>query len=124
MNRVYISPSPIDHPSIYAAKTYLEYLHFRLGYVFMYLDLHAHSSKKGAFLFGNCLDIERQVENQTFAKLLNLNSEYFSFSDCDFSERSMHSKSLHDPCTKEGSGRVANYRSTNLTFCYTVEACY
>lgn len=27
LNRCYISPSPYEHPTIYAAKTYLEYLH-------------------------------------------------------------------------------------------------
>lgn len=53
-----------------------------------------------------------------------MNSEYFCYTDCDFSERSMHSKSPNDPCTKEGSGRVANYKTTDLTYCYTVEVCY
>lgn len=90
----------------------------------MYLDLHAHSSKKGAFVFGNALEGDRHIEGLLFAKLLSLNSQYFEYGDCDFSQKSMLSKAAADFHSKEGCGRVANYKSTNLIHCYTVESCY
>lgn len=89
-----------------------------------YMDLHAHSSKQGAFLFGNSLDPERQVQNLLYAKLLSLNSAYIDYGECDFSEDSMNQKYSKEVIGKEGSGRVAIYRSTNIEHCYTVEMCY
>ena len=59
------------------------------------------------------------------AKIASINSPYFDFSACDFSERNMHAKDRNDPdATKEGSGRVALYRTTNLTHLYTCESHY
>lgn len=123
LNRFYISPSAVEQPTIYAAKTYVEYLNSTCS-VALYLDMHAHVSRRGCFLFGNYLDFEKQVENEMFAKLIELNSMYFDFNECDFSERSMSSKDPKDQHTKEGCGRVALYKSTGITRCYTVEAPY
>ena len=45
----------------------------------------------------------RQVENVLLAKLASLNSPYFDFAACDFSERNMHARDRRDPsATKEG----------------------
>lgn len=66
-----------------------------------------------------------QVENVLLAKIASINSPYFDFNACDFSERNMHAKDRNDPdATKEGSGRVALYRTTNLTHLYTCESHY
>lgn len=124
LNRCYISPTYIDHPTIYATKNYIEYLHFTDNQLWMYLDLHAHISKRGCFLFGNALDSVRQIENQLIAKILSLNSTYVDYGECDFSEKSMMRKDPKDPISKEGSGRVAIYRSTNIIHSYTIECCY
>lgn len=124
LNRSYISPTYLESPSIYAARSYIDYLHFAEGQLGMYLDLHAHISKRGCFLFGNALDSVRQVENQLLAKIMSLNSTYVDYSECDFSEKSMMRKDPKDAISKEGSGRVAIYRATNCIHSYTVECCY
>jgi murein tripeptide amidase MpaA len=48
LNRVYLDPSPVEHPSIYALKKAV--LQTEL---FMFVDFHAHASKKAGFMFGN-----------------------------------------------------------------------
>ena len=124
LNRCYMSPSCTDHPGIFAAKTYIQYLHYNNFNISYYLDFHAHGSKRGCFVFGNALDIERQIDNMLFAKLIDMNSPYFEYIDCDFSEKSMSAKDPKDTHSKEGSGRVNIYRVTNLPNCYTVECGY
>lgn len=48
--------------------------------LFMFMDFHAHASKKGIFVFGNCLeDEEKQVEAVLMAKLISMNSINFDF---------------------------------------------
>jgi hypothetical protein len=120
LNRCYLNPSLFDHPSIYAAKNYF----LSLKHVSFYFDLHAHNSKRSCFLFGNFLGIERQTENQIFAKLIEINTHYFEFNECDFSERSMSAKDPKDHHSKEGSGRVALFHATGLVHTYTVECSY
>ena len=55
----------------------------------VYIDFHAHASKRGSFIFGNCLNGAEQVENVLFAKLVSMNSVNFDFAECTFSEQSM-----------------------------------
>ena len=55
LNRYYVHPSPHKQPTIYAAKTLLDY-YAGLGRLSLYLDLHAHASKKGCFIYGNVMD--------------------------------------------------------------------
>lgn len=125
LNRCYLDPSPFDQPSIWAIKNYLEYLHFTERSVHSYLDFHAHASKRNCFVFGNYFtDLDNLVETRLLGLLFSINSAHFDYFDCDFSERSMKAKDPKDIHSKEGSGRVAMYRSTGLTLCYTVECFY
>lgn len=45
----------------------------------MYVDLHAHATKRGCFMFGNNLKGEEQLKNVLFTKLVSLNSLNFDF---------------------------------------------
>ena len=111
----------MEHPSIYGAKEVATYLNKRLT---LYIDLHAHASKKGAFIFGNSLEFKTQVENLLFAKLLSLTSRYFDFEGCDFSQKNMFAREKGDEFSKEGSGRVAMYKAIGIVNCYTLECNY
>lgn len=52
LNRCYINPNPKDHSPIYAVKKVIMHLHQNSRY-FGFLDLHAHASRKGIFIYGN-----------------------------------------------------------------------
>lgn len=121
LNRCYAYPDQNHHPTIYAVCKYFEYLAGKVKY---YFDLHAHASKRSCFLFGNSLEVDKQIENQLLAKLIELNTGYFEFSECDFSIRSMTSKDPKDHNSKEGSGRVAFYKKFGIIHSYTLECAY
>lgn len=74
------------------------------------MDLHAHATKKGSFIYGNCMDYRSQVECNLLTKLMSLNTPYFEYDLCNFTERNMYSKDKSDGLSKEGSGRVALYK--------------
>lgn len=118
------SPTDEEHPTIRAARALV--VHYaEAGLLDMYIDLHAHANKRGCFLFGNALDGSAHVDNVLLAKIASINSPFFDFNACDFSERNMHAKDRNDPAaTKDGSGRVALYNSTHLTHLYTCESHY
>ena len=83
-----------------------------------YLDLHAHAGKKGAFIFGNALENEKQIENLLFPRLIALNSLNFDFLESNFSDKLMTVKvsrevnfqDRKDGLSREGSGRVGIYK--------------
>lgn len=93
--------------------------------LFLYLDLHGHASKKGVFMYGNHLpNTLEAVEVMLLPKLMSMNSHHFAFDACNFSERNMYLKGKRDGLSKEGSGRVAVYKSTGLIKSYTLESNY
>ena len=54
--------------------------------LFLYLDLHAHASKKGVFMYGNHLSNTMEaVETMLLPKLMSMNSQHFDFNACNFS---------------------------------------
>lgn len=92
--------------------------------LFMYIDFHAHASKKAGFMFGNYLsDTEKQADNITFAKLVAMNCLNFDISECNFSDKIMTVKDKNGQ-SREGSSRVALQKATGLTYCYTLEFNY
>ena len=126
LNRCYQDPNVENHPSIYAAKAIVMYHHHERSELFMYLDLHAHATKRGIFIFGNHFEssLAKQTQSQLYAKCVGLNSAAFEYDQCNFSERNMSSRDRRDDQTKEGSGRVAIFRETMLVHIYTVECNY
>lgn len=57
-------------------------------------------------------------------KLISMNSLNFDFVECSFSEKMMTCKDKKDGLSREGSGRVAIYKATDLPLCYTLECNY
>ena len=55
MNRFYNSPCKKDQPTIWAAKAVIAQYANQYKNLEVYIDFHAHASKKGVFVFGNAL---------------------------------------------------------------------
>lgn len=90
----------------------------------MYIDFHAHASKKGGFMFGNHLDDpEKQADCITFCKLIAMNCLNFDMNECNFADKLMTVKDRSGQ-TREGSSRVATYKATGITYAYTLEFNY
>jgi hypothetical protein len=94
----------------------------------MYLDCHAHASKRGCFIYGNVMDaLEDQVQNQLLCRLIAMNTPHFDYEGCLFSKEHM---SRIDPgdmdkgLTAEGSGRVNTYLAHGVIHSYTLECNY
>lgn len=55
LNRFYLDPIKSEHPTIWATKKLIVQYANDFKNLFMYVDFHAHASKKGGFMFGNYL---------------------------------------------------------------------
>ena len=53
-----------------------------------------------------------------------MNTPYFEYDLCNFTEKNMYSKDKSDGLSKEGSGRVALFKQTKINLCYTLECNY
>jgi hypothetical protein len=123
LNRFYNEPGA-EHPMNAALVALVAELH-AMERLFAVLDCHMHANKKGFFFFGNNLpDPVEMTQNLLFARLVALNSPYFSVASCDFSEKSMQVKDLRDGLSKDGCSRVAFYNQTKLVHVYTIEGHY
>ena len=145
LNRMYLQPDITLHPSVYAVRQLVMYHHAEgfvhlenelknesnitslnssnhltsgstpTSGVAAYVDLHAHATKRGCFMYGNHFKREsEQIESILFPKLVSLNSIHFDFDQCVFSEKNMYVSDKRDGLSKEGSGRVALYKATGI----------
>ena len=103
-----------------AASAALRQLHER-GELAFYIDCHGHATKRGCFLYGNGLPPERQLETVLYAKLVALNSRFFDFGGCVFYLKNNKKDKAGET---RRSGRVAVYKMTDMTYCYTLECNY
>ena len=94
------------------------------GVLQYYIDLHAHASKNGWFLFGNALKGEQLLDNFMLAKMMSMNSLNFDLTEWCFSEKNMKIKDRGDGLSREGWGRVSIYNATNCIHWYTLECNY
>jgi hypothetical protein len=127
LNRYYNNPDLVQQPSIFAAKSLLDFYAENQQLV-IYLDLHAHASRKGSFIYGNVLDnLDDQVQNQLFCKLIEINTKHFNYKGCLFSKDHMMRIDPGDKVkglSASGSGRVYNYLRHHILHSYTLECNY
>jgi len=127
LNRYYSTPDVSAQAPIYAIKQCVDYYSAE-KMLSLYLDLHAHASKRGCFIYGNVLDnIEDQVQNMLYCRLIALNTPNFDYEGCLFSREHMTRIDPGDRganLTAEGSGRVSNYLQHKIVHSYTLECNY
>ena len=127
LNRYYIEPDPRLQPAIYAVNVLLEH-YAKLCRLSLYLDLHAHASKRGCFIYGNVMDsLDDQIQNQLYCRLIALNTPHFDYEGCLFSREHMTRIDPGDQAqglTAEGSGRVATFMTHHIVHSYTLECNY
>lgn len=127
LNRYYLEPNPERQPTIYAAKMLID-LYAKMQKLALYLDLHAHASKRGCFIYGNVMDnVLDQVQNQLYCRLIAMNTPCFDYEGCLFSREHMSRIDPGDQAkglTAEGSGRVATFLAHGIVHSYTLECNY
>ncbi|KAL0238575.1 hypothetical protein GEMRC1_013048 [Eukaryota sp. GEM-RC1] len=121
LNRFYDFPNKDRHPTIWYLKDYIENLS-KISKIAMFIDLHAHASRRGVFMFGNRLsNDELQIQNMLFGKIFSNNSKYFDYRQCMFSSKGMTAKDKQG-LSKQGSSRVALFKKFGIIHCYTLES--
>jgi len=117
LNRRWINPSRILHPTIFYAKKLL--MQFK-EQVLVYIDFHGHSRKRNVFMYG-CCSSEKEVNHhrnnnliKVIPSLLGQRNRLFSLADCKFANEK----------DKESTGRVVVFKEIGILASYTMESTY
>jgi cytosolic carboxypeptidase protein 2/3 len=105
LNRVWHCDNKLSSPEIYFTKRAVTEQE-----LFLFVDLHAHSKKKGVFMYG-CQSRACPFLSRHIPYLLSKEIPHFNYYQCNFSMR----------LGREGTSRLAVHRSLNLPLSYTME---
>lgn len=110
LNRQFHSPDVRLQPEIY----YVKNLIYSNKKILTYLDFHAHSKKKGVFIYGPHFPLhsEYHCKIRVIPKLLSENTDIFRYYSCKF----------RNDWSKRKAARLVVSREHQLPFSYTVEA--
>uniref|UniRef100_A0A671SNA2 Cytosolic carboxypeptidase 1 n=1 Tax=Sinocyclocheilus anshuiensis TaxID=1608454 RepID=A0A671SNA2_9TELE len=126
LNRQWQNPNAELHPTIYHAKSLLQYLRATGRTPLVFCDYHGHSRKKNVFMYGcsiketvwqtnvnsSTCELHEDLGYRTLPKLLSQMAPAFSLSSCSFVvERS-----------KETTARVVVWREIGVQRSYTMES--
>lgn len=114
LNRVYGGASLKHHPSVCAAEAACLCAHQNQGGLRLYLDLHAHSNRRGAFLLGDAdaKGGDEKAAARLYGYALARRCSMFEFAQSDFDHAA------------RGTGKSAVARMTGVPTCFTVESHY
>lgn len=112
LNRRYLCPSSLFHPTIFHVKKMTKQLSRRYPLV-LYCDFHGHSKKKNVFMYGNTSE-ENPEEYRVFPYIMSRVYPYFSFKSSRFG--------VHR--SKASTARVAMWRELNISSVFTIEASF
>ena len=109
LNRQFHSPDVRLHPEIFHLKNLIS----NSKNIFTYIDFHAHSKKKGVFIYGPYFPLhsEYHCKIRVIPKLLSENTELFRYYSCKF----------RNDWSKRKAARLVISREHHLPFSYTVE---
>ena len=112
LNRKFAEPDSMLHPEVIAIKRMVEDCKNDQG-VFMFLDLHGHSKKKGSFMYGPYFPLHSRtyLDIRLLPRLLAEKTTIFRYYSCRFkSERSMRQ-----------SARLVMSQGLGIKYTYTME---
>eukprot|EP00930_Biecheleria_cincta_P003234 TRINITY_DN104168_c0_g1_i1.p1 TRINITY_DN104168_c0_g1~~TRINITY_DN104168_c0_g1_i1.p1 ORF type:complete len:1002 (+),score=176.28 TRINITY_DN104168_c0_g1_i1:111-3116(+) len=114
LNRVYGGASLRHHPSVHAAEAACLSAHQSQGGLRLYLDLHAHSNRRGAFLLGDAdaKGGDAKAAARLYGYALGRRCSMFEFAQSDFDHAA------------RGTGKSAVASMTGVPMCFTVESHY
>lgn len=118
LNRRWINPSKILHPTIYYTKQLVKMMDIDRT-VELFTDIHGHSRKFNIFTYACCFpDNTIEARNNAFIKvfpsLLSDRLSAFSFKDCRFANEK----------EKEATARMVMFKEFNILNSYTMEASF
>uniref|UniRef100_A0A670Y683 AGBL carboxypeptidase 1 n=1 Tax=Pseudonaja textilis TaxID=8673 RepID=A0A670Y683_PSETE len=128
LNRQWLKPDPVYHPTIYHSKGLLYYLKSQGRVPVVFCDYHGHSQRKNIFLYGcsiketlwqaGCtVDTSKVTEDvgyRTLPKILDKVAPAFLMSSCSF----LLEKS------RDSTARVVVWREIGVLRSYTMESTY
>mmetsp|Transcript_56476 Transcript_56476/g.150471 ORF Transcript_56476/g.150471 Transcript_56476/m.150471 type:complete len:789 (-) Transcript_56476:71-2437(-) len=123
LNRTYTTCGPAQ-PTVAALKELCQTIH-RFGRLHMYLDLHAHATRRGMFVFGNQpTTVDARVDGILFPYLLSTVVPEFELAGCEWAIRNMIRKTTKR--SMADCSRVALFNATGGTcpLVFTVESNY
>lgn len=82
LNRKWENPSKQYHAEVYYCKKLIQNLK-ELGDIILFCDLHGHSMKKNAFIYGSHNQFDPR-KGKEFPLLISKLFKGFSFKDCSF----------------------------------------
>ncbi|CAL1154483.1 unnamed protein product [Cladocopium goreaui] len=106
LNRVYGKATLEHHPAIFAAQAACLNAHQHQGGIRLYLDLHAHSNRRGGFLLG---DSGTSSEARLYGWALGRQCGIFEYSQSDFSE------------SKRGTGKSFMATASSQSFSFRAD---
>ena len=112
LNRRYLYPSSIFHPTIYNLKKMVRV--FSKQYCIMfYCDFHGHSKAKNVFMYGNNGE-ENSEKYRVFPYIMSKINPYFSYKNSQFVVQK----------AKASTARIAMWKELNIFTVYTIEASF
>ena len=117
LNRQWISPHHQLHPTIFFTKKLMENITKERD-ILLYCDMHGHSKKKNAFIYGCNTAAEGGFNSWTkvrvFPRILAKNTFMFNLKDCKFKVEK----------SKIGTARVVVWKEFKVTNSITLENSY
>jgi len=111
LNRQWMNPDRVLHPSIHATKQLLR-LTKQARDVSIYCDMHGHSRKVNMFMYGcTSKSPSLRLKERVFPYLLHNDSLMFSYDDCNFKVQRC----------KENAARVVVWKEYQIPNSYTLE---
>lgn len=118
LNRRWISPSKVLHPTIYYTKQLVKMMDIDRS-IDLFTDIHGHSRKLNVFLYACCFP-ETSVDSRNNALIKVLPSflderlEAFKFKDCRFASDK----------EKEATARMVMFKEFSILNSFTMEASF
>lgn len=122
LNRMYRNPCFFKQPAPYSIRLLLNQLAAEKKLA-LFIDMHAHANKKGTFFYGNSMSSTQQLQALLYTKLVALNTPFFEFSNCNFTESNMFATGKAGK-GKDSSSRVVVYLDTGFPLSFTIEASH